>query len=99
MNAFDVVEIPSGGEYILSLSEKFHEIFPSYICSTSYSVLAARLLGMNYIDYCKYLAVNGAELRNKKGYPIAYFKNKEDAAKICEMINKQYLIFKKKLEE
>lgn len=92
-----VVNPTFNNDYIICLTEQFHEDFPNFICEASYSVLAARLLGMSYSNYCRYCVANGAELHNRDGYPVAHFKGRGDAENICKQINEQYEIFKKSL--
>lgn len=87
MNAFTVRETCDLKNWMIGLSEEFHEKCPNLICKGSYGVLAARLLGLTYPDYLRYCASNGGTLKGKMGFPITYFKNKKDAEKICKQIN------------
>lgn len=94
--AFVVRENPDG-KYIISLSEKFHEDFPDFICHQSYGILAARLTGMTYPTFLRYCAAHGGELRGKRGYPAVYFSKESDAKMITKEINKGYNAFYTKL--
>lgn len=96
--AFVVRPSMSGSHFIIGLSEKFHDDFSDFVCQQTYSIFAARLLGMHYSDYCRYCVKNGGELHNKQGYPVAYFEKKENAEKIIKEINKNYAIMVKTLK-
>lgn len=97
MNEAFVVNESPNGKFILSLSEKFHEDFPDFICHQSYGILAARLVGMTYPTFLRYCAAHGGELVGKQGYPATYFKSESDAKAIVKEINKGYKSFCEKL--
>lgn len=59
-------------------------------CGSSYEVLPARLLQMEYPKYLKYLRSLGADLRGRTGYSCATFKDKKTVEKICEQLNKEW---------
>lgn len=94
--AFTVQEHPEG-KFIISLSKKFHEDFPQFICHQSYGIFAARLMGMTYPTFLRYCAANGGELHGKQGYPAIYFLKESDAKLIVKEINNNYKIFYAKL--
>lgn len=97
MNEAFVVRENPDGKYIISLSEKFHEDFPQFVCHQSYGILAARLVGMTYPTFLRYCAAHGGELRGKQGYPATYFSKESNAKAIVKEINKGYKAFCAKL--
>lgn len=90
MKAFVVRETCDLQNWMIGLSEEFHEKCPDLICKGSYGVLAARLLGISYPNYLRYCATHGGTLRGRQGFPTCYFKNKKDAEIICQEINKEW---------
>ena len=60
--------------------------------SGSYNVLGARILGLSYGDYLRFVAQNGATIVGKKSkYVSFFFEKKEDAIKIQKLLN-SYLV-------
>ena len=59
------------------------------VCKGSYQVIQARVLGLSYAEYLRFLRdKHGAILMDThKWYPAAYFKNKEDAKEILHLLN------------
>ncbi len=58
----------------------------------SYNVLGARILGLSYGDYLRFLVQNGATIVGKKSkYVSFFFEKKEDAIKIQKLLN-SYLV-------
>ena len=56
--------------------------------SGSYNVLGARILGLSYGDYLRFVAQNGATIVGKKSkYVSFFFEKKEDAIKIQKLLN------------
>lgn len=92
-----VVKENCNGKFIICLSEQFHEDFPDFVCHQSYSIFAARLVGMNYPTYLRYCVANGGELVGKQGYPAIHFKSESDAKNVVKEINKGYKAFYEKL--
>lgn len=59
----------------------------------SYNVLGARILGLSYGDYLRFLVQNGATIVGKKSkYVSFFFEKKEDAIKIQKLLN-SYLVW------
>ena len=88
--AFTVREDNDLKNWIIGLTETFFEKYPDFILNQSYGILAARLIGFSYPDYLRYCAVNGATLKGREGFPHPTFKDKKDAEKICNLINKEW---------
>lgn len=65
----------------------------------SFQVVAARILGLSYPDYLKFLQANGGILKGKTGHPYAYFKDKAAAQRICNLLNKYWGELVKQLNE
>ena len=60
--------------------------------SGSYNILGARILGLSYGDYLRFVAQNGATIVGKKSkYVSFFFEKKEDAIKIQKLLN-SYLV-------
>ena len=97
MNEAFVVRENPDGKFIISLSEKFHEDFPQFVCHQSYGIFAARLVGMTYPTFLRYCAAHGGELQGKRGYPVSYFAKRSDAEVIVKEINKGYKEFYEKI--
>ena len=90
MNAFTVREACNSNAFIIGLTEEFHQKCPKLIAEGSYSILASRLLGINYDDFLRYCAVNGGTLKGRTGFPHCTFEKKTDALNICNKINKEW---------
>ena len=88
--AFTVREDCELKNWMIGLTEDFHEKNPTFILHYSYAILAARLLGFTYPDYLRYCAVQGGSLRGATGFPHVVFKDKKDAEKICKLINTEW---------
>lgn len=58
--------------------------------TSSYNILAARLLGLSYPDYLKYCASIGAKLRGSEGYAYPSWKEKTAADKLCKRLNEEW---------
>ena len=73
--------------YIIVGTEKLFDYIG--ICKGSYQVIQARVMGLTYANYLRYLRdVHGAILMDTHNwYPAAYFKTKEDAYKILHLLN------------
>lgn len=57
----------------------------------SYNILPARLMNLSYAQYLRMCRdIYGAEVTGKKTmYPIAYFSNEEQAAKLLKELDKR----------
>lgn len=58
--------------------------------TSSYHVIAARLLGFSYPDYLRYCRSNGAQLKGREGYTFPQWIEKADAQKICDRLNLEW---------
>lgn len=79
------------GHFIIAIDDvPFPESAAEYMHG-SYNVLAARLLGLTYPDYLRYVRKNyNAELHGRTGYSYCTFKNKADAVKLIMQLNKEW---------
>ena len=61
----------------------------------NFNVIVARILGLSYPNYLRYCRDTfNATLRGKKGYPIPYWKNREDGIKLIKILNQEIKKFK-----
>lgn len=82
---FKVQESATAGEYMVIFDVFAVDVPP---ISSSYNVVAARLLGFTFPDYLRYCKSRGAELRGKQGYTHAIWKNKAMAESLVKELNK-----------
>jgi hypothetical protein len=82
---FKVQESAVVGEYMIIFDVFAVDVPP---ISSSYNVVAARLLGFTFPDYLRYCKSRGAELRGKQGYTYAIWKNKTMAESLVKELNK-----------
>ena len=63
-----------------------------YKINGSYNVLAARLFGLTYAQYCRFCRdKSGATIVGKNHkYPIPYFNSEEKAVEIANILNKRF---------
>lgn len=59
----------------------------------SFHVVEARLLGLTYPDYLRYLMSLGGEIRGKQGYSVVVFEDKETCERVCLELSKRWNIF------
>lgn len=88
-NYFKVEESPyNPGKYIIRL---VHENLPLGIVRGSCNVLAARVCGLDWIDYLRMCRdVYGAEIIGKNElYPVAYFSNSKKANELVLQLNQR----------
>lgn len=88
-NYFKVEESPyNPGKYIIRL---IHENLPLGIVRGSCNVLAARVCGLDWIDYLRMCRdVYGAEIIGKNElYPVAYFSNPKKANELVLQLNQR----------
>jgi hypothetical protein len=77
-------------EYMIGIDESPFREDKDYCYTSSYWVLQARLLGLTYPDYLRYLRSKGAKLKGKCGYSSATFVEKSSALEICKILNKEW---------
>lgn len=84
-NIFKVQESAINGEYLI-IFDVFETDVPPI--TSSYNIVASRLLGFTFPDYLRYCRSKGAELRGKQGYSHAIWKNKTAAENMVKELNK-----------
>ena len=85
MKFFECFE--SNGKYIICFNARKE----MNIKGGSFSVLAARLLGLSYVNYCRMCRdMYGAEIRGKDGMYCTIYFSKENAEKLSEELNKRF---------
>lgn len=91
------MELADGGKWIAAFDDidiiRDNEI----IYHGSFQIPAARLLGLSYPDYLRFIQSRGAILKGKEGYCYGYFKNKAACQKMCVLLNGKFDQLKKEL--
>lgn len=78
------------GEYFIQLKEVATKYFVPM--KGSFSVLNARLLGLSFPQYLRYIsATYNARIIGKSIYPIIYFENEQDAKNLANELDKRLL--------
>lgn len=90
MNRFYVEETWEPKIYTICFDTFLIEKLPDFIYHGSYHVVAARTLGYSYVEYLKFCSVNGATLKGREGYTYPVYMNKEDATKVCKILNENW---------
>ena len=67
--------------------------------TSSYYVLAARLLGLKYDDFLIFCRAHGAKLRGKTGYCFPIWKEETRAQEVIKILNKEWKILESFLKE
>lgn len=89
---FQVTQSPysTKGEYFIQLKEVAAKYFTPM--KGSFSVLNARLFGLSFPQYLRYISANyGARIIGKTIYPIIYFENEQDAKNLANELDKRLL--------
>lgn len=92
-------ELIEEGHWMVSLDCIDTFINHGVIFHGTFQGIGARLLGLSYPDYLRFLQSNGGILKGKVGTCYAYFKDKAAAQKICNLLNQRLQIVKDKLGE
>lgn len=88
---FNVMEAVSDNKmYMVNVdTEHFLQYFKKP--PASYGIIKCRLFGLNYKDYCTLMKEKcGAFVRGEGKYKSIIFQNKENADKVCEILNKKW---------
>ena len=89
---FQVTQSPysTEGEYFIQLKENAMKYFTPM--KGSFSVLNARLMGLTFPDYLRYISARyNAHIIGKTVYPIIYFENEQDAKNLANELDKRLL--------
>ena len=89
---FQVTQSPYSvkGEYFIQLKEVATKYFTPM--KGSFSVLNARLMGLTFPDYLRYISAQyNAHIIGKKIYPTIYFENEQDAKNLANELDKRLL--------
>lgn len=89
---FQVTQSPysAKGEYFIQLKEVVTKYFTPM--KGSFSVLNARLMGLTFPDYLRYISAQyNAHIIGKKIYPAIYFENEQDAKNLANELDKRLL--------
>ena len=89
MKAFQLQETSDGYFYFAFIDDRFNT-HSDFHFTSSYHVLAARLLGMDYIDYLTYCQSEGAKIRGRGGYAHPIWKDRTKAEKVMKLIDTQW---------
>ena len=82
---FRVDQSPLSEKYMIYFGDDIYEYFkPSDFCG----LYPARVLGLEFPDYLRMARDEyNATIYGKKGYPYIQFDSKEDAQKLCKLLN------------
>lgn len=80
-------EMFTDGQYLAAIDSIDFISDNGLIFDGSFHVIGARLMGLSYPDYLRYLRSKGATLKGKTGYTYAYFKDKDKCQKVCDVLN------------
>lgn len=89
---FQVIQSPysTKGEYFIQLKESATKYFTPM--KGSFNVLNARLMGLTFPDYLRYISAKyNAHIIGKTIYPIIYFENEQDAKNLANELDKRLL--------
>ena len=91
MNTFFPVETYDE-KYMIEffIEEGYFQGEPNLYFTSSYHVVASRILGFSYPDYLRYCRSHGAALRGKQGYSFPVWIDKNECQKICNLLNKEW---------
>lgn len=97
MKPFSVTETYQENTYLIGFS---HEKFFGGEASGSYHIIGARILGLTYANYLRYIRDNfNAELRGKEGYSYPVFKDIDSCKKAVNHLNEVWNKIGKTLED
>lgn len=78
------------GEYFIQLKEIAIKYFTPM--EGSFSVLNARLMGLTFPQYLRYVSAKyNARIIGRCNYPIIYFENEQDAISLAKELDKRLL--------
>lgn len=99
MKRFEIYDSPlSDYSFIGFNSDGLFDGDPTYLFTSSYHVLGARLLGVSYPDFLRFCQSKGAKLRGKSGYCYPVWDRKKSQAgllEIIKMLNTNWTQFEK----
>lgn len=88
MSIFQVKEGMNEGTWMVGLTDAGYKMITPYCPSGSYNIVAARVLGLSYPDYLRFVRQNySATLRGREGYSYAIYKNRKDCVAVVTLLN------------
>lgn len=96
MKCFKLQETSDNYFYFAFIDSRLEES-NEYHFTSSYHVLAARLMGLRYTDYLRYCQSRGARLRGKLGYAHPIWKDRKEAEIVMSELNKNWEILEKSI--
>lgn len=95
MSAFRVDINPLSDKYMIFFGDEVYAYFQDGIYCGYYP---ARVLGISFPEYLRYCRDEcGGTIYGKTGYPYVQYDKKEDAQKICKLLNTYWTKGKKLL--
>lgn len=80
-------ESPISHKYILRFNI---ELMPIQMIQGSLNVLGARLMNLNFADYCRMCRdVLRADVSGKQGYPLIYFNKNDETIQFLRILDKR----------
>ena len=91
MRFFNIDEGIEDNTWVVGLEDDAYALITPYYINGSYNIVAARMLGLSYPDYLRYIRQNyNATLRGRQGYSYAFFKNRNDCYDLVDLLNKKW---------
>lgn len=88
MSIFQVKEGMNEGTWMVGLTDAGYKMITPHRPSGSYNIVAARVLGLSYPDYLRFVRQNySATLRGREGYSCASYKNRKDCVAVVTLLN------------
>ena len=91
--AFYVDQSPISEKFMVRFNDEVYAYFKNrYYCG----YYPARVLGMNFADYCRFCRDEfGGTIYGKESYPYIQYDEKANAQKVCDLLNKYWAKGKK----
>ena len=86
-------------KFVVYLDTELIERLPNFHFHGSLITIAARTLGYSYVEYLKFCVMNGAILHGREGYTYPLYDRKEDATKVCQILNENWVEVEEYLRE
>ena len=88
MKPFELYEGYEDGTYMIMF---IHDTFMGGYNGGSYSIIGARVLGLSYANYLRYMRdTYGAEVRGREGYSYLIFKDQGKCLMAIQELNKNW---------
>lgn len=96
---FAPAEMAQEGRWTVGVDDLSWVTDNGIVYRSSYHVVGARLLGLSYPNYLRYLQSCGGELKGREGYSFVYFKDKAACQKVCKELQKRWDAMERRILE